>query len=206
MRGSPASQGKARFRVTDSFFSMPTAPSTLLSAVRTFRARWLNREVSQVPSFDFRRSTGFLRGRFRSVRAENGQERWIRAISAWAGASLRLEARTLYIGPGTPWENGYIECFNGKLRDEMPDRDFYTLLEARALTERYRRTYNRDRPHSSLGYRRRRCLRPSCLPTLFRRLPDEHNGWYKDRGQVTPPFPKHIRQPHYSQPNPAPYP
>ena len=80
------------------FFSMPTAPSTLLSAVRTFRARWLNREVSQVPSFDFRRSTGFLRGKFRSVRTENGQERWIRAISAWTGASLRLGARTFYIG------------------------------------------------------------------------------------------------------------
>ena len=65
-----------------------------------------------------------------------------------------MGARTLYIEPGSPWENGYIESFNGKLRDELLDREvFYTLLEVRVLTERYRRTYNRVRPHSSLGYR-----------------------------------------------------
>ena len=69
----------------------------------------------------------------------------------WLG---RVGARTLYIEPGSPWENGYIESFNGKLRDELLDRDvFYTLLEARVLTERNRRAYNRVRPHSSLGYR-----------------------------------------------------
>ena len=67
---------------------------------------------------------------------------------------LRAGARTLYIKPGSPRENGYIESFNGKLRDELLDREvFYTLLEVRVLTERYRRTYNRIRPHSSLGYR-----------------------------------------------------
>ena len=69
----------------------------------------------------------------------------------WLG---RVGARTLYIEPGSPWENGYIESFNGKLRDELLDRElFYTLLEVRVLTERYRQTYNRIRPHSSLGYR-----------------------------------------------------
>jgi len=56
--------------------------------------------------------------------------------------------------PGSPWENDYIESFNGKLRDELLDREvFYTLLEVRVLTERYRRTYNQVRPHNSLGYR-----------------------------------------------------
>ena len=56
--------------------------------------------------------------------------------------------------PGSPWENGYIESFNGKLRDELLDREiFYTLLEVKVLTEQYRQTYNRVRPHSSLGYR-----------------------------------------------------
>ena len=69
----------------------------------------------------------------------------------WLG---RVGARTLYIEPGSPWENGYIESFNGKLRDELLDRElFYTLLEVRVLTERYRQIYNRIRPHSSLGYR-----------------------------------------------------
>ncbi len=69
----------------------------------------------------------------------------------WLG---RVGARTLYIEPGSPWENSYIESFNGKLRDELLDREvFYTLLEVRVLAERYRRTFDRIRPHSSLGYR-----------------------------------------------------
>jgi len=72
-------------------------------------------------------------------------------VREWLG---RVGARTLYIEPGSPWENGYIESLIGKLRDELLDREvFYTLLEVRVLTERYRRTYNRIRPHSSLGYR-----------------------------------------------------
>ncbi len=67
---------------------------------------------------------------------------------------VRAGARTLYIEPGSPRENGFIESFNRKLRDEPLDREvFYTLLEVRVLTERYRRTYNQVRPHSSLGYR-----------------------------------------------------
>jgi len=62
--------------------------------------------------------------------------------------------RTLFIEPGSPWENGYVESFNGRLRDELLDREiFYTLLEAKVLIERWREHYNRVRPHSSLGYR-----------------------------------------------------
>ena len=65
-----------------------------------------------------------------------------------------MGANTLYIAPGSPWENGYVESFNGKLRDELLDREiFYTLREAQVLTARYRQIYNRIRPHSSLGYR-----------------------------------------------------
>ncbi len=60
----------------------------------------------------------------------------------------------MFIEPGSPWENGYVESFNGKLRDELLDREiFYTLLEAKVLIERWREHYNRVRPHSSLGYR-----------------------------------------------------
>ena len=85
------------------------------------------------------------------IRSDNGPEFTAQAVREWLG---RVGARTLYIEPGSPWENGYIESFNGKLRDELLDREvFYTLLEVRVLTERYRRTYNRIRPHSSLGYR-----------------------------------------------------
>ena len=76
------------------------------------------------------------------------------------------EPRTLYIEPGSPWENVYIESLNGKLRDELLDREaFYTLLEVRVLTERYRRiTTGSDR--TALWATGRRRLRPSCLPTL----------------------------------------
>ncbi len=73
------------------------------------------------------------------------------AVRAWLG---RVGAKTLYIEPGSPWENGYVESFNGKLRDELLDREiFYTLREAQVLTGEYKQTYNRIRPHSSLGYR-----------------------------------------------------
>jgi transposase InsO family protein len=60
----------------------------------------------------------------------------------------------LFITPGSPWENGYIESFNGKLRDELLDREiFYALAEAKVLIERWREEYNTLRPHSALGYR-----------------------------------------------------
>ena len=85
------------------------------------------------------------------IRSDNGPEFTARAVWEWLG---RVGAKTLYIEPGSPWENGYSESFNGKLRDELLDREvFYTLLEVQVLTEQYRQTYNRIRPHSSLGYR-----------------------------------------------------
>jgi len=63
-------------------------------------------------------------------------------------------SKTLYIEPGSPWENGYVESFIGKLRDELLNGAIFdTLLEARVLTEHWRREYNMCRPHSSLGYR-----------------------------------------------------
>jgi transposase InsO family protein len=62
--------------------------------------------------------------------------------------------QALFITPGSPWENGYIESFNGKLRDELLDRElFATLWEVQVLVERWRPTYNRIWPHSALGYR-----------------------------------------------------
>ena len=85
------------------------------------------------------------------IRSDNGPESNARAVREWLEG---VGARTLYIEPGSPWENGYVESFNGKLRDELLDREvFYTLLEVQVLTEQYRQTYNRIRPHISLGYR-----------------------------------------------------
>ena len=62
--------------------------------------------------------------------------------------------KTLFITPGSPWENGYNESFNGKLRDELLNREIFdSLFEAKVLVERWRKEYNQIRPHSSLGYR-----------------------------------------------------
>jgi putative transposase len=74
-----------------------------------------------------------------------------RAVREWL---LRLGVGTLFIAPGSPWENGYVESFIGKLRDELLNREiFYTLKEAAILIEQWQRHYNGVRPHSALGYR-----------------------------------------------------
>lgn len=81
------------------------------------------------------------------IRSDNGQEFIARALRAWYGM---LTIAPLFIEPGSPWENGYIESFNGKLRDELLNGElFYTLHEAQVLVERWRRQYNTQRPHSA---------------------------------------------------------
>lgn len=92
-----------------------------------------------------------LRGVPVHIRSDNGSEFTARAIRRWLAD---LEVKTLYIEPGSPWENGYDESFNGKLQDELLKRElFVTLKEAKILVERWRYEYNNVRPHSSLGYR-----------------------------------------------------
>ena len=87
------------------------------------------------------------------IRSDNGSEFTAKRVREWLG---RVGVKTLSIEPGSPWENGYVESFNGKLRDEFLAREvFDTLLEAKVLIERWRRAYNTVRPHSSLGYRPR---------------------------------------------------
>jgi putative transposase len=85
------------------------------------------------------------------IRSDNGPEFTAKAVREWLG---KVGVTTLYIEPGSPWENGYVESFNGKLRDELLDREIFdTLLEAKVLIERWRVLYNTVRPHSSLRYR-----------------------------------------------------
>lgn len=85
------------------------------------------------------------------IRSDNGAEFTAEKVRGWLH---RLGVKTLYIEPGSPWENGYIESFNGKMRDEFLNREVLdTVLEARVLTERWMREYNEVRPHSALGYR-----------------------------------------------------
>lgn len=85
------------------------------------------------------------------IRSDNGPEFTAKIVRKWLP---RVGAKTLFIEPGSPWENGYVESLNGKFRDELLNREvFYTLREAKVLVEWWRRHYNAVRPHSSLGYR-----------------------------------------------------
>ena len=85
------------------------------------------------------------------IRSDNGSEFTAQAVRDWLQA---VGVRTLYIEPGSPWENGCIESFNGKLRDELLNMEIFdTLGEAKVLVERWRRDYNQIRPHSALAYR-----------------------------------------------------
>ena len=92
-----------------------------------------------------------LRGITEHIRSDNGSEFTAKAVRKWLG---RLGVRTLFIEPGSPWENGYIESFNGKMRDELLNRElFTTLTEAKVLIAHWRKEYNQIRPHSSKGYK-----------------------------------------------------
>jgi transposase InsO family protein len=85
------------------------------------------------------------------IRSDNGSEFTANSIKAWLGG---LGVKTLYIAPGSPWENGYNESFNGRLRDELLNGEtFYTLKEAQVILEQWRHHYNHIRPHTSLGYK-----------------------------------------------------
>ena len=92
-----------------------------------------------------------MRGGPAHIRSDNGPEFIAKAVQEWITA---VGAQTAYITPGSPWENGYIESFNARLRDEFLNGEiFYTLQEAKILIEAWRHQYNTIRPHSSLGYR-----------------------------------------------------
>src|ERR687897_861851 len=85
------------------------------------------------------------------IRSDNGPEFVAKAVQEWITA---VGAKTAYIAPGSPWENGFIESFNARLRDELLDGEiFYSLREAEIVIESWRRHYNGVRPHASLGFR-----------------------------------------------------
>jgi putative transposase len=91
-----------------------------------------------------------IRGTPEHIRSDNGPEFIAHAIGAWLGIA---KVKTLYVAPGSPWENGYAESFHGRLRDELLDNELFTCLaEARMLSTQWRLEYNHRRPHSSLGY------------------------------------------------------
>ena len=111
----------------------------------------VNRQLNSTDVIDVLSDMCIMRGVPGHVRSDNGPEFVAKAVQDWIRA---VGAKTAYIEPGSPWENGYCESFNSKLRDELLDGEiFYTLEEARVIIENWRRHYNEVRPHSSLGYK-----------------------------------------------------
>lgn len=110
------------------------------------RRRFSGAEVIEVLS-----DAMLIRGIPQHIRSDNGPEMTSKIVRNWLE---QIGSRTLFIEPGSPWENGYNESFNGKLRDELLNGEiFYSLKEAKIIVEQWRQHYNTKRPHSSLGYR-----------------------------------------------------
>ena len=105
-----------------------------------------------------------VRGAPGYIRSDNGAEFMADAIKRWLADN---EVETLYIEPGCPWENGYIESFHARLRDELLDRElFYSVKEAGVLAENWRQEYNHHRPHSSLNYMTPAAFAATCIPSV----------------------------------------
>lgn len=97
------------------------------------------------------------------IRSDNGPEFIAKAVRAWLA---ERGTGTLYIEPGAPWENAYMESFNGKFEDELLAAELFTSLgEAKVLATAYRRHHNEERPHSALGYRTPAAFAAACVPS-----------------------------------------
>ena len=110
----------------------------------------INRRLNSNDVIDVLSNLFLLRGVPAYIRSDNGPEFIAKVVRRWIAA---VGANTAYITPGSPWENGYVESFNARLRDELLNGEiFYSLKEAQIIIESWRRHYNKERPHSSLGY------------------------------------------------------
>ena len=111
----------------------------------------VSRKLKAVDVIDVLSDLFILRGVPGHIRSDNGAEFIAKAVQEWIAA---VGAKTAYIAPGSPWENGFIESFNARLRDELLDGEiFYSLKEAKIVIESWRRHYNTVRPHGSIGYK-----------------------------------------------------
>jgi transposase InsO family protein len=111
----------------------------------------VKRKLNSTEVIDALTDLFILRGVPAYIRSDNGPEFIAEAVRNWIKA---VGAKTAFIEPGSPWENGYCESFNGRMRDELLNREiFYSLREAQVIIESWRKHYNTKRPHSALGYR-----------------------------------------------------
>lgn len=132
-----------------------TRESPAIEVGRSIRAR----DVIDVLEYLFT-----VRGASQFIRSDNGSEFIAASIRKWLADN---HVETLYISPASPWENGYIESFHGRLRDELLNREvFHSVKEAKVLVEDWRLEYNHYRPHSSLGYKTPSEFAVSCIPSV----------------------------------------
>ncbi len=111
----------------------------------------IKRKLNSIDVIDVLTDLFILRGVPAFIRSDNGPEFIAKAVRDWIAA---VGAKTAYIQPGSPWENGYVESFNARLRDELLNGEiFYSLREAQIVIAQWRKHYNTKRPHSALGYR-----------------------------------------------------
>jgi transposase InsO family protein len=111
----------------------------------------VSRKLKATDVIDVLSDLFIMRGVPEHIRSDNGPEFIATAVQRWIKA---VGAKTAYIMPGSPWENGYVESFNARLRDELLNGEiFYSLREAEIIIESWRRHYNTVRPHASLGYK-----------------------------------------------------
>jgi transposase InsO family protein len=118
---------------------------------REYLSMYVARRISSRNVLDQLNELFLTRGTPDYIRSDNGPEFVAHTVRSWLTA---IGVNTLYIEPGSPWENGYVESYIGKLRDEFLNGEVLDILmKAKVLVEGWRREYNRFRPHSSLGYR-----------------------------------------------------
>jgi putative transposase len=128
-----------------------TGPSVVDEFTREALAIRIDRRLRSTEVIDTLADLFILGGISGHIRSDNGSEFIAAAVKDWIAA---VGVKTAYIEKGSPWENGYIESFNGKLRDELLYGEvFYSVRETQLVTEQWRQHYNTIRPHSSLGYR-----------------------------------------------------
>ena len=136
----------------------------------------IERKLKSIDVIDVLSDLFITRGVPEHVRSDNGPEFIAQAVQEWIAA---VGAKTAYIAPGSPWENGFVESFNARLRDELLNGEiFYSLAEARVIIEAWRRHFNAVRPHASLGYR-------APAPEVF--VPSLAGAWPAPRSASAPP-------------------
>ena len=126
----------------------------------------IQRKINSFDVLEYLVKLFMIHGQPKFIRSDNGPEFIAEKLRDWPSS---LEVKTLFTHPGSPWENGYCESFNGRIRDELLNGEiFYSLKEAQVIIENWRRDYNTIRPHSSLGYKPPAPL--AVLPSYERKL------------------------------------